>query len=579
MRILKVMNSLMKKQIFFVIFSLLMGVLTILSNVGLLSTSAVLISRAALHPDVLDLMVLIVAVRFFGISRGIFRYSERILSHDATFRILSGVRKWFYKNFNENYSEKSKFKTGDIYTKIVADVDKLRDFYLRGVYPLIIAIITGFITWIIISYYSKELSYYYAAGYIITGFILPIIIFKLNNNFLERENSLNKTINLTLLDSLKGILEINLYPVKNEFIENFQYLSDALLKIRKKKNLINALGSNINSAAASFLMMIALVITAPLIITGKLEGIYYAMLPLTIIASFEALMPMTIVIYKFKETYESGENIFSIINNKNNEKKKLNIEMTNCDISVRNISIYDEDTKTYIIKNLSFELPYKKKIAIVGASGAGKSTIIKVLLGFNNYTEGEIFIDGISYKELSKDIIRKYFTAIEQNSYVFNTTIRENLCIANAESTEDDILNLLKEFQIEHLIKENSGGLDAMLGQFGYNISGGEKQRLMLVRALLKKSRIILLDEPTSNLNIELESKIFNSIFHKIEDKSCVWVTHRLVNMDKFHEIIVLDKGEIIERGTHKELINRKGKYYEIWNLQNKYLTNAKLLL
>jgi ATP-binding cassette, subfamily C, bacterial CydC len=125
MRILKVMNSLMRKQSFFVVCSLVMGIFTILSNVGLLSTSAVLISRAALRPDVLDLMVLIVGVRFFGISRGIFRYFERILSHDATFRILSSTREWFYKNFNENYSERSKFKTGDIYTKIVTDVDNL----------------------------------------------------------------------------------------------------------------------------------------------------------------------------------------------------------------------------------------------------------------------------------------------------------------------------------------------------------------------------------------------------------------------------------------------------------------------
>jgi ATP-binding cassette subfamily C protein CydC len=572
MRILKVMNSLMKKQIFFVICSIVMGILTIMSNVGLLSTSAVLISRAAFHPDVLDLMVLIVAVRFFGISRGVFRYFERILSHDATFRILSNIRQWFYKNFNENYSEKSRFKTGDIYTKIVTDVDKLRDFYLRGIYPLIIAILTGVATGMFISYFSKVLAYSYGVGYIIAGFILPIIVFKFNNSFLEKESRLQKSINLMLLDSLNGILEVNIYPLKDEITEKFNYLNKELSKIQKKKNLANILGSNLHSMAAALLMAMSLMITAPLVIEGELEGIYYAMLPLTIIASFEALIPMSIVIYKFKETYQSGENIFSVIDNKNNEESKFYKEVNNYDISVKNLSVYDEDTETYIIKNLSFELPYKKKIGIVGVSGSGKSTILKTLLGFTKYQEGEISIGGISYKNLSLESIRNLFTAIEQNSYVFNTTIRENLLMANTKISESEILNFLDEFKIINLVKEKSEGLDSLLGQFGYNISGGEKQRLMLVRALLKQSKLVLLDEPTSSLDIELESNIVKAIHKRIKDKSCIWVTHRLVDMDKLDEIMVLDKGEVLERGTHKELINKKGKYYEFWNLQNKYL-------
>jgi len=572
MRILKVMNSLMRKQIFFIVCSLVMGIFTILSNVGLLSTSAVLISRAALHPDVLDLMVLIVGVRFFGISRGIFRYFERILSHDATFRILSSIREWFYKNFNENYSERNKFKTGDIYTRIVTDVDKLRDFYLRGVYPLIIAILTVIATGIFILYFNKILAYSYGSVYILTGFVLPIIIFKLNNTFLEIEGNLKRDINLILMDSLKGILEVNIYPLKKEFIDNFQSLNKQLSKIQKKKNLISALGNNLNSMAASILMGISLMITAPLVIDGELEGIYYAMLPLTIIASFEALIPMSMVMHKFKETYESGENIFSIIDNKNNQESNLYEEVNNYHISVKNLSVYDDDTETFIVKNLSFELPYKKKIGIVGVSGSGKSTIVKALLGFTKYQEGKISIGGMPYENISIDGIRKVFTAIEQNPYVFNTTIRENLLIANEKISESEILDLLDRFQVIDLVKRNETGLDTLLGQFGYNISGGEKQRLMLVRTLLKLNKIVLLDEPTSSLDIELEDKIVQAIHTEIEEKSCIWVTHRLIGMDKLDEIIVLEKGEVVERGTHEELINMKRRYYEFWNLQNQYL-------
>lgn len=572
MRILKVMNSLMKKQSFFVICSLIMGVCTILSNVGLLSTSAVLISRAALHPDVLDLMVLIVGVRFFGIFRGVFRYFERILSHDATFRILSSIRKWFYKNFNEGYSENSKFKTGDIYTKVVTDVEVLKDFYLRGIYPLIIAVLTGIATGLFILCFSDILAYIYWCGYIITGFIFPIIIFKLNNSFLEKEVNLKNNINSMLLDSFKGIMEINIYPLKLEIIEKFQGLSKQLSKVQKKKNLINALGSNFHSMAAIILMGSSLMITAPLVIERELDGIYYAMLPLTILASFEALLPMVMVMYKFKETFESGENIFSIMDNKGDEVIESTGEIVNYDISIKNLSVYDEEAEKYIIKNLSLNLPHKKKLGIVGLSGSGKSTIVKALLGFTKYQQGDIFIGGTSYKNVSIDNIRELFTVMEQNSYVFNASIRENLLIANKEAEESEIINLLEKFQINHLVKESEDGLDSLLGQFGYNISGGEKQRLMLVRTFLKQSKIAILDEPTSSLDKELEKKIVDVIHEEIKEKSCIWITHRLVEMDKFDEILVLEEGKVIEKGTHQELINLKGRYYEFWNLQNQYL-------
>lgn len=572
MRILKVMNSLMKKQSFFVICSLIMGVCTILSNVGLLSTSAVLISRAALHPDVLDLMVLIVGVRFFGIFRGVFRYFERILSHDATFRILSSIRKWFYKNFNEGYSENSKFKTGDIYTKVVTDVDVLKDFYLRGIYPLIIAVLTGIATGLFILCFSDILAYIYWCGYIIAGFIFPIIIFKLNNSFLEKEVNLKNNINSMLLDSFKGIMEINIYPLKPEIIEKFQGLSKQLSKVQKKKNLINALGSNFHSMAAIILMGSSLMITAPLVIERELDGIYYAMLPLTILASFEALLPMVMVMYKFKETFESGENIFSIMDNKCDEVIELTGEIVNYDISIKNLSVYDEEAEKYIVKNLSLNLPHKKKLGIVGLSGSGKSTIAKALLGFTKYQQGDIFIGGTSYKNVSIDDIRELFTVMEQNSYVFNASIRENLLIAYKEAEESEIINLLEKFQINHLVKESEDGLDSLLGQFGYNISGGEKQRLMLARTFLKQSKIVILDEPTSSLDKELEKKIVDVIHEEIKEKSCIWITHRLVEMDKFDEILVLEEGMVIEKGTHQELINLKGRYYGFWNLQNQYL-------
>lgn len=572
MRIFKVMNSLMKKQFCFVLLSIVMGVFTILANIGLLSTSAILLSRAALRPDVLDLMVLIVIVRFFGISRGVFRYAERIFSHNTTLKMLSGIRSWFYKSFNENYTENTiKFKTGDIYSKIVNDVDVLKDFYLRVFYPFVIAVLTGMITSMFIAYFSKKISGIYLGFYIFSGFVLPVILFKLNEPFSERASKLKNDINLILIDILKGIVEVQIYYLKDEFTKKFVKLNKKLSVLRKNQNIINTLVDSINSVILSLLIVITLMFTASLVGTNRLEGIYYAMLPLMIMASFEALIPMSLVIYKLNDSYNSGKNIFSIIDSNDHKNKSLdNKIITSYDIRVKNLSICDGEH--YIIKDLSLELPYKKKMAIVGPSGCGKSTLLKTILGYIKYQNGDIIIGDESYKNIQNDDIRKVFTYIDQNPYTFNTTIKENLLIASTKATTIEITKVLQKVQIINLIKELPEGLNTRIGQYGYNLSGGEIKRLIIARALLKDSKVILLDEPTASLDTKTEKKVVLELHDLIKDKSCIWVTHRLVNMEVMDEILVMDKGSIVERGTHKELLIIKGLYYDLWNMQKQYL-------
>lgn len=594
MRFFKVMNYLMKKHIPLVILSLFMGTFTVLSSIGMFSTSSVLISKAALHPDVLDLMILIVGIRFLGISRGVFRYLERIFSHDTTFRVLSSVRKWFYKNFEDNYSENNKvYKKGDIYSKIVSDVDSLKEYYLRGVYPLIIAILTGIITAIFLSYFNKIISYYYILIYFFCGIILPLVLFIFNTKLMEKESEVKKELNLILLDMLKGILEVTIYSMKEEFNYKFSLLNNELSKIQKKKNLIATVEDNIHALFVSLGMVISLLVAAPLVIENKLSGIYYAMLPLAIMASFEALLQIPSILYKLQIAHNAGNNILSITekndnfrsNNSNRNKEvsfrnftNLNNDrltkkaLDNYNLSVNNLSVYDKNSGNFIIKELSFNLPYGKKIGIVGFSGSGKSSILKTLMGFMKFQKGDIKLGGISYDKLAIDEIRKIYAYVEQNPYIFNATIKENLFIANTGADEYSIIDILKRAHIFNLIKALPGGVDSLLGEYGSKVSGGEKQRLAIARALLKESKILLLDEPTASLDVGLEKKVIDSIYNTIKDKSCIWVTHRLVRMDRMDEILVIHGGEVVERGTHSELLNNKGPYYKLWSAQHQYL-------
>lgn len=572
MRVFSIMNYLIKKQAGYVLLSLILGVLTILSNIGLLGTSAVLISRAALHPDVLDLMVLIVAVRFFGISRGVFRYLERVFSHDTTFRILSSIRKWFYKNFRENYSENNiGFKTGDIYTRLTSNVDNLKEYYLRGVYPLIIAVLTGVITTDFIAYFSNKLAFIYALIYFLCGLLLPAILFKFSYKLIKKEAVLKEKLNKTLIDMLNGILEVKVYNMEDYFKVKFLQITKELSTIQKKKNVVNAIGENIHGFSASLIMTLALIITVPEVTAGELPGIYYAMLPLTIMASFEALMPINNILYKFNKAYTAGKSIFSIIDEKICVRGNELSEISSLDLTVKNLCIYKNQSKECIIKELSFYLPYGRKLAIVGASGSGKSTILKALLGFLNFNEGEIKLGDMSYEFLEKEEIRKQFSYIDQSPYMFNTSFKENLLIANPEASIEEVTCALECSYIKSLIDTLPQGLDTPLGQYSCSISGGEKQRLEISRALLKNAPIILLDEPTAGLDVELEKKVVEELQKDLKDKSCIWVTHRFVAMDYMDEIVVMHKGKVVERGTHKELLENKGYYYKLWSMQVNY--------
>ncbi|MBC2580414.1 thiol reductant ABC exporter subunit CydC [Clostridium sp. DJ247] len=584
----------MKRHVYFIIFSIIMGVATVVSNIGMLSTSALLISRAALHSEVLDLMVLIVVVRFFGISRGVFRYFERIISHNTTFRILSSIRKWFYKRFNDNYYENNKqFKTGDIYTKIVSDVDSLKEFYLRGIYPVIIAVLTGIITFIFLSYFSKYIADTYILIYILCGFVLPAVLFSFNSKYIKKENSLREKLNLTLLDNINGILEVHVYSLKHQLESEFNFLTKEYSKIQKSKNCITSIGDNLYELFISLAVASSLIIGALAINSGNLLSIYYAVIPLAIIASFEALIPMSNIVHKFYEAYTTGKSIFSIIDKKSMKGNFYNHKVGEHDKSliiskntigfnekkfnsynllVKNLSVWDNNSKSHIIKDISFQLAYGKKLAIVGASGSGKTTILKTLLGFMNFQNGYIKIDNISYSDVHIDEIRKVFTYVDQDPYIFNTTIKENLLMANPKTKISYIMDLLKKFQLTSFVKDIPEGLDSLLGQYGFNISGGEKQRLALIRAILKESRIVLFDEPTASLDIKLEKEVVSFIHDMIKHKSCIWVTHRLINMDRMDEILVLDKGEIAESGTHEELVKKRGIYYKLWSAQQQYI-------
>jgi ABC-type multidrug transport system fused ATPase/permease subunit len=245
-------------------------------------------------------------------------------------------------------------------------------------------------------------------------------------------------------------------------------------------------------------------------------------------------------------------------------------------LQVSNLSFSYPGQSAPALENLSFTVPEGKSMAIVGPSGAGKSTIANLLLRFWDYEVGEITLSGESLKALDQDEVRKRFALVSQNSYFFNTTLRENLRLARRSASQEDIEAAARAAQIHEFIIGLPKGYDTLIGEQGLRLSGGERQRLGIARALVKNAPILIFDEPTANLDPQTEKQVLDTLFKTMQNRTSLLITHRLVGLENVDEILVMDNGQIVERGTHQELLRLRGLYRRLWDLQNQILADEE---
>ena len=252
---------------------------------------------------------------------------------------------------------------------------------------------------------------------------------------------------------------------------------------------------------------------------------------------------------------------------KTNIKTQKRVKQFQGHIKYSNVSFGYTPGK-YVIKDFSLEIKPGEQIAIVGGSGSGKSTILHLLLRFYDPDRGQIMIDGHDIKTFDPVFLRKQMSVVLQDSHLFRMTIRENIAIARPEATEEDIVAAAKAAEAHEFIMSLPRGYDTLLGEGGVGLSGGQKRRLAIARAVLRNTPIVLMDEPTAGLDAASEQAVIKALKRLIQNRTTILVTHQLSTITDFQRIVVMDMGKIIEQGTHEELIRLKQKYWELWQLQ-----------
>ena len=570
LRLLEIMKPAWRKMCVGLLFSCL----TIGSNIGLLATSGYLISSAALHPSITELSIAIVGVRFFGISRAVFRYLERYLSHDATFSLLGAVRVWFYTKL-ERLAPAGllTWRSGDLFSTIIGDVETLKEFYLRVLAPPIVAVILLIATCFFLAQYDISFVYLLSIAFLVAGFVLPVALQIIQKNSAQELVCTRGELRAQLIDSMTGIVELAAFDQRKGQAQTVDKLNEILLALQRRVAKTSGLVEALSLFIVNVTIWLALYLAIPLVESGELSGVLLAVIVLTVHSSFEAVLPLPLAVHYLGESIAAGKRLFTIIDKGPAILENQGItHIPGTNIEVENLCFTYQPQKPFVLKDISFTLKEGDKLAIVGPSGAGKSTLLQLFLRFWDYQHGSIKIGGKELKSYNVQKLRDMIGVVSQQTYLFNASIRDNILLARPDASEQDFKQAIKNAELEIFMKELPEGENTQVGQNGYALSGGQRQRIAIARALLKNAPLLILDEPTVGLDAQTEQLIMKTIERLMAGRSTILITHRLTGLETMDQIIVIESGSIVEKGNYAKLLGDKRLFYQLWKLQHDVL-------
>ncbi len=527
------------------LFGVLLSLVTIIANVGLLALAGWFITTMGMAGAAgitqVNYFTPAASIRGFAIVRTAGRYAERLVTHEATFRILSNLRSWFYDHLEplapailQNYH------SGDLLSRMRADIDHLENFYLRILLPLIVAIIATLLFCLFLNRYDSKLLYVEIFLVLVAGFIIPLIINYYAKPSGERLVKTKSEMRMIAIDSVQGMGEILIYGVGDIQQNKLSLLTNQLNKDQLSQRKFSAFSQSMISLFANLAMLSTLFICIPLITDQKLQPAQLPMLALFILATFEAILPLPLAFQLLPETLTATRRIFSIVDSKPiiSEPEQTSPSPKNMDIKFAQVNFSYHQNQ--VLHNLSFNLPAGNNLGIVGKSGCGKTSIVNLLLRFWPHQQGQIIFGDFPIENFHSNDLRQYFSVVSQQSVLFNSTIRANLLLANSDASDQEIDHVCKLAQIDKFISTLPEGYETWVGEAGLRLSGGQARRIIIARALLKDSPILILDEPGEGLDIETETKLLNAIINEYSERSILLITHKKVGLEKMDQVIEL---------------------------------------
>ncbi|KKE77993.1 thiol reductant ABC exporter subunit CydC [Bacilli bacterium] len=558
-----------------IVISILCGFIAGITAIGLFALSGYLISKSALVPPIYTLMILVASVKILGIISALSRYGERYFSHRGTFTMLSNLRVSFYERLEPLAPTIfHKYRSGDLLSRIVGDVETLQNFFLRVFYPPIVLLLVFLCAIFFTVFFSIEITWIILVGFILTTFIFPAVI-ALRQRKVERRVRENRgELSTEVSEFLFGFRDLKIYQKLEMKESKLRHSADVYLKEQEHESVYNLFSESSNTFLSLVVSFTVLGYGAYLVSTEQLDGIFLAMLVMVSLTAFENISPMSVFPSYLEDSRQAATRLNNVVGMEEEQeilkesKEKLSIKKSPY-ISVNEVSFAFPNESRNTLSDITFTLPPGSKTAIVGPSGSGKSTLMQLLLQIYPVNQGEICINNKSMNSLSQESIWKSTNVVLQKNHFFYGTIRENLMIAKNELSDEEMENALEKVKLHHF------SLNDQVLEKGENLSGGEQQRLAIARVLLKKAPIWLLDEPTSSIDALTEKHIYDYLFEEAKENTVVLISHRLTGLESMDQIIVMESGRIVEVGTFDELMEKKGYFYEMKQIEQSVFLNV----
>lgn len=560
-----------------VTLSVLLGATAIGSSIGLLSASASIIDRAALHPSIAELQVAIVGVRFFGIARGVFRYLERLVSHDTTFRLLARWRQWFYQALEPLApSRLLGYHSGDLLSRVIGDVAALENLYVRGVAPPLTALLVTVSMCLFLLHVAVGLALALLLFLTLAGIILPLGIRLLSQRPAQSIAQERAALSVTLVDGIQGMPDL---LANGCFWRQTQRLTSEgrrLAGSQSRLAVISGLQASLTRLLADLGMLSVLVLAIPMVNRGELNGYLLGVLVLAALSSFEAVQSLPQAAQTLETSLAAARRLFEVVDAQPAVQEPAHpLPMTgDINLEVEKLSFWypTQDSRTgtpevLSLEDISFSLPPGKHIAIVGSSGSGKTTLLRLLMRYWEYPQGSLRLDGVELRQHRSEDVRRKLALVPHNPYLFCGTLRENLLLARPGASPAELEQAVEIAQLKEFIASLREGFETWAGEGGLRLSAGQRQRLAIARALLQDAPLLLLDEPTASLDAQTEKSVIQAILEYARGRSLLMSTHHLVGMEAMDEILVLEQGRIVERGSHQILLSQNGFYKRLWLL------------
>ena len=559
--------------------SALIGTATVLCGIGLAATSAYLISAAALHPSEAALAIAIVGVRFFGIARGAFRYLERLVSHKAAFQLLADMRVWFYKALvplvparllTLKNGSQQELRSGDMLRRAVSDVDILQNFYIRVLAPPIVAALVALIMWVFLGAFGGLFGLVYLGLFLVASVVIPALSHLASRRLGQRIVTTRSDLQVQLVDSVQGIADLIAFGQEGQQAAHIQALTKKLNGMQMTMAYIGGTQNALTNFFMNGTAWVMLLLAIPFVHSGQLDGIFLALLVLSALASFEIVLPLPATFQQLGGNLKAASRLFEIVDASPAvaEPQQAAPLPDDTTLIVEQLNFRYEADEPYVLRDINLTLKPDEYVMLVGPSGSGKSTLTRLLLRFFEYNEGRITLGGRDLREYRPDDLYTLMSVVEQDTHLFNTTIRANLLLARPDASEEELVAASQQAQLHEFVQGLPNGYDTQVGEQGLLLSGGERQRVAIARAFLKDTPIVILDEPTVNLDAIAEQSVLQAIQSLRKGRATLMVTHRLTAMDTADEILVFQDGHIVERGTHQHLLQNEGSYWRMWQQQ-----------